>query len=91
VFLALINEYRRGVIDYNSFHAENKAENCATAFKISEEQLNIPSLIDPGTILSRSSRVSLFVLNCSCRFSRFLFIEIYIFWSSVDFSVLLIL
>jgi len=46
-FLALINEYKRGVIDYDSFSSENKEHNCSTAFKVSEEQLNIPSLIDP--------------------------------------------
>jgi len=43
----LINEYRHGVIDYKSFSSENKEHNCSTAFRISEEQLNIPSLIDP--------------------------------------------
>lgn len=48
VFLALVNEYRRGVIDYPSFSAENRVENLTTAFKVSEEQLNIPSLIDPS-------------------------------------------
>jgi len=47
VWLGLVNEFQRGLIDYPSYKSENKYENCATAFTISEQKLNIPSLIDP--------------------------------------------
>jgi len=71
VFLALINEYKRGVIDYNSFSSENKEHNCATAFKISEEQLNIPSLIDPVEMSVGKTSDKNIVLYLSLWFNAF--------------------
>lgn len=70
-FLALINEYRRGVIDYGSFSSENKEHNCTTAFKISEEQLNIPSLIDPVEMSEGKTSDKNIVLYLSLWFNAF--------------------
>jgi chromosome segregation ATPase len=69
--LALINEYRKGVIDYPSFNAENKEHNCTTAFKISEEQLNIPSLIDPVEMAAGKTSDKNVVLYLSLWFNAF--------------------
>jgi hypothetical protein len=69
--LALINEYRRGVIDYKSFDANNKEHNCSTAFRISEEQLNIPSLIDPLEMSEGKTSDKNIVLYLSLWFNAF--------------------
>jgi len=71
VFLALINEYKRGVIDYPSYSSENKEHNCSTAFKISEEQLNIPSLIDPVEMSEGKTSDKNIVLYLSLWFNAF--------------------
>jgi len=70
-FLALINEYRKGVIDYPSFKSENREHNCTTAFKISEEQLNIPSLIDPVEMSEGKTSDKNIVLYLSLWFNAF--------------------
>jgi len=71
VWLALINEYRSGVIDYPSFSSENKEHNCTTAFRISEEQLNIPSLIDPVEMSEGKTSDKNIVLYLSLWFNAF--------------------
>jgi len=69
--LALINEYRKGVIDYGSFKSENGEHNCTTAFRISEEQLNIPSLIDPVEMSQGKTSDKNIVLYLSLWFNAF--------------------
>lgn len=70
-FLALINEYKKGVIDYPSFSSETKFENCQTAFKVSEDQLNIPSLIDPQEMSEGKTSDKNIVLYLSLWFNAF--------------------
>jgi len=67
----LINEYRKRVIDYPSFKSENREYNCTTAFKISEEQLNIPSLIDPVEMSEGRTSDKNIVLYLSLWFNAF--------------------
>jgi DNA repair exonuclease SbcCD ATPase subunit len=49
-FLALVNEFKSGLIDYKSFKSENREHNLTTAFQIGEEKLNVPSLIDAAEL-----------------------------------------
>jgi len=70
-FLALVNEYKKGVIDYPSFKADDKEHNCTVAFKVSEEQLNIPSLIDPVEMSEGKTSDKNIVLYLSLWFNAF--------------------
>lgn len=70
-FLGLINEYRKGVIDYPSFSSETKFDNCKTAFHVSEEQLGIPSLIDPLEMSEGKTSDKNIVLYLSLWFNAF--------------------
>jgi len=70
-FLALINEYKKGIINYDSFNNEDKEHNCTTAFKISEEQLNIPSLIDAVEMSQGKTSDKNIVLYLSLWFNAF--------------------
>jgi len=69
--LALINEYKKGVIDYSAFKAEDKEHNCTVAFRVSEEQLNIPSLIDPVEMSEGKTSDKNIVLYLSLWFNAF--------------------
>lgn len=64
-WLALVNEFKGGLIDYSSFKSENREHNCHTAFTIAEEKLNIPSLIEPAELAAGQTSEKNIVLYLS--------------------------
>jgi len=46
-FNAIIHHFRPDLFDYKSLNPHNVRENNAHAFRIAEEELNIPALLDP--------------------------------------------
>ena len=46
-FNAIIHHFRPDLFDYNSLNPKNVRENNAHAFKVAEEELNVPALLDP--------------------------------------------
>jgi len=64
-FLALVNEFKRGLVDYPSFHSENREHNLTTAFQIGEEKLNVPSLIDAAELAAGQTSEKNIVLYLS--------------------------
>merc|ERR1712106_802938 len=50
-FCALIHHFRPSLIDYDSLSQENILENHTLAYKVAEDELGIPSLLDPEDAL----------------------------------------
>jgi len=50
-FCALIHHFRPSLLDYGSLSQENILENNILAYRVAEEELGIPSLLDPQDML----------------------------------------
>ena len=50
-FCSLIHHFRPSLIDYDSLSQENILENNTLAYKVAEDELGIPSLLDPEDML----------------------------------------
>eukprot|EP00092_Neocalanus_flemingeri_P016268 GFUD01017613.1.p1 GENE.GFUD01017613.1~~GFUD01017613.1.p1 ORF type:complete len:204 (+),score=79.11 GFUD01017613.1:206-817(+) len=50
-FCALIHHFRPSLLDYDILSQENILENNSLAYKVAEEELGIPSLLDPQDML----------------------------------------
>ncbi|KAL6044706.1 Alpha-actinin-4 [Balamuthia mandrillaris] len=49
-FCALLHSFDEQLVDFDSLSSENAKENLETAFKLAEEELDIPQLLDPADI-----------------------------------------
>eukprot|EP01126_Amoeba_proteus_P067446 TRINITY_DN9968_c0_g1_i3.p1 TRINITY_DN9968_c0_g1~~TRINITY_DN9968_c0_g1_i3.p1 ORF type:complete len:418 (-),score=128.96 TRINITY_DN9968_c0_g1_i3:93-1346(-) len=64
-FLALLNEVRPGIIDFNTFDPLNKEHNCSTAIQLAEEVINVPAIIEASELANNEASERNIVLYLS--------------------------
>jgi len=62
-FCAILHRFRPDLIDFDSMDPNQIERNCATVFRIAEEKLGIPSLLDPADMAECGSPDRLSILT----------------------------
>ena len=58
-FCALIHRYRPDLIDFDKLEPRDWVGNCSLAFKVAEEELGIPALLEVEDVVRRPDRLSI--------------------------------
>ena len=58
-FCALIHRYRPDLIDFAKLEPRDWVGNCSLAFKVAEQELGIPALLDVEDVVRRPDRLSI--------------------------------
>ena len=58
-FCALIHRYRPDLIDFAALEPRDWVGNCSLAFKVAEQELGIPALLDVEDVIRRPDRLSI--------------------------------